>query len=314
MNTTLLNILNQIVDRYGIETLANPRRVKALLADFAAGEPRQQQNALIACIEQDFPAQLRNVPEDERGPTKTRLAEHLHREEGLDTALCADTLDLLGAALWGTVPVDMPSSRQPAAYTAVPPKPAPPPASSTPPPVFPPPPQPPQPTFTTASVLPPRKKRNILAAVVVIGLFLAAAIAVIIKENTYIGPPAKPPPAGSGYSGNSPAYNQKIVYGGYIEEDGRRYPVRIELTFENNSFKTGSIDYTKNDDGPLRLRGSFSDSTLILYEIDEAGDYIAIMRFESYRINHDTIQGFWRDMKQQDRILNIRLEKYRASS
>jgi WD40 repeat protein len=44
---------------------------------------------------------LQNVPAHERGAAKSKLAERLNREEGLDAALCADTLDLLEAALFG---------------------------------------------------------------------------------------------------------------------------------------------------------------------------------------------------------------------
>jgi hypothetical protein len=106
MNTALLNALKEIVSRYGgVETLSDARRVKALLADLAATEPRPQKNALIACLEGGFAAMLQNVPAHERGAAKAKLAERLNREEGLDAALCADTLDLLEAALLGSVSV-----------------------------------------------------------------------------------------------------------------------------------------------------------------------------------------------------------------
>jgi hypothetical protein len=100
MNTNLLNALKEIVSQYGgVETLSDARRVKALLADLAAAEPRPQKNALIACLEGDFAAMLQNVPAHERGAAKSKLAERLNREEGLDAALCADTLDLLEAVV-----------------------------------------------------------------------------------------------------------------------------------------------------------------------------------------------------------------------
>jgi WD40 repeat protein len=101
MNTTLLKVLKQIVAHYGPETLTDARRVKALLADLAAAEPKPQKNALVACLEQGFPALLRNVPANERGWAKDGLVERLNREEGLDPALCAGTLDLLEAILFG---------------------------------------------------------------------------------------------------------------------------------------------------------------------------------------------------------------------
>jgi hypothetical protein len=101
MNITLLNALKQIVSQYGVETLADARLVKALLADLAGGEPRPQKTALVACVEQGFATPLQNIPPAERGAAKAKMAERLNREEGLDTALCADTLDLLEAALFG---------------------------------------------------------------------------------------------------------------------------------------------------------------------------------------------------------------------
>jgi tetratricopeptide (TPR) repeat protein len=104
MNITLLNALKQIVSQYGgLETLSNARQVKALLSDMAAGEPKPKKTALVACIEQGFVALLQEVPAAERGQAKTKLAERLNRKEGLDAALCADTLDLLEAALFGNV-------------------------------------------------------------------------------------------------------------------------------------------------------------------------------------------------------------------
>jgi hypothetical protein len=102
MNTALLNALKEIVSQYGgVETLSDIRRVKALLADLAAAEPKPNKNALTACLERGYAALLQQVPARERGTAKSSLAERLNREEGLDMALCADTLDLLEAALFG---------------------------------------------------------------------------------------------------------------------------------------------------------------------------------------------------------------------
>lgn len=103
MNTNLLNALEEIVSQYGgVQTLANAQQFKALLADLAADEPKPHKNALIACIEQNFPALLQNVPAGERGAAKAALAKRLNREEGLYPGLCTDMLDLLEAALFGT--------------------------------------------------------------------------------------------------------------------------------------------------------------------------------------------------------------------
>jgi hypothetical protein len=101
VNTTLLNILRQIVLQYGVETLSDAQRVKALLSDLAVTEPNPRKNALVACLGQGSAAALQGVPANERAACKAKLAERLNREEGLDIALCADTLDLLEAALFG---------------------------------------------------------------------------------------------------------------------------------------------------------------------------------------------------------------------
>jgi WD40 repeat protein/ribosomal protein L40E len=101
INPTMLNALKQIVSQYGgVETLSDARRVKAMLSDLAAGEPKPQKNAIIACIELGYPAMLQNAQLRERGQAKAKLAERLNLEEGLDLKLCADTLDMLEAALF----------------------------------------------------------------------------------------------------------------------------------------------------------------------------------------------------------------------
>jgi WD40 repeat protein len=101
MNTKLLKALRECISQYGAESLSDARRVKGMLQDWAAEEPKPQKNALIACVERDFAAALRNSPSGGRGPVKAKLAERLNQEEGLEKALCADTLDLLETALFG---------------------------------------------------------------------------------------------------------------------------------------------------------------------------------------------------------------------
>jgi hypothetical protein len=102
MNTNLLNALKEIVSQHGgVETLSDAKRVKALLADLAAAEPRPQKIALIACVELGFVSLLQNVPAGEQDAAMAKLAERLNNEEGIDPVLCADTLNILGAALFG---------------------------------------------------------------------------------------------------------------------------------------------------------------------------------------------------------------------
>ncbi|MDR0376192.1 MAG: GYF domain-containing protein [Spirochaetaceae bacterium] len=104
MNTNLLKALTEIVSKHGgVAALSNAQKARALLADLAANEPKPQKNALAACIERGFVPMLQNVPAGERRAAKAKLAARLNREEGLDATLCADTLDLLEAALPGGV-------------------------------------------------------------------------------------------------------------------------------------------------------------------------------------------------------------------
>jgi hypothetical protein len=104
INTNLLNALNRIVSKHGgVKTLSDAKWVKGLLADLAADEPRAQKNALIFSLEHGFVAPLQNVPAHERGHAKAKLAERLSYDEGLAPALCVGTLDLLEAALFGSV-------------------------------------------------------------------------------------------------------------------------------------------------------------------------------------------------------------------
>jgi hypothetical protein len=51
MNTNLLKALKEGVSKYGLEILSNPWRVRALLLDLAAGEPRSQKTALIFSLD-----------------------------------------------------------------------------------------------------------------------------------------------------------------------------------------------------------------------------------------------------------------------
>jgi hypothetical protein len=307
MNANFLSVIRRIIAEQGESIFAEPRRLKGWISDYAKDEPKAERLAFGRCIEYGSYIELKNAPAESRAAVKSRLAQKLHNDEGLDLSLCADALDLLETALWGAVSADAPSSRQPA-YTAASPEPPPQPVSPSRVSDLPSPPKP-SPPINADSVLPARKKRSVLIAAI-IGLALVITIAVIRESNVYAGPS----PADANYSGNSSAYNKSIAYSGYIEENGDQYPIQVELTFENNSFKTGTIDYTVNADGPLRLTGGFSDSMLILYENDDDGKYIAIMGFESYRPDDTTIQGVWQDMRQQDRILNIWLEKYRAAN
>jgi hypothetical protein len=100
INANLLGAVKEIVSKHGAETLSDAERVRDLLGGLAPNEPKPQKNALIACLEQGFAAPLQNAAAHERGQVKAKMAERLNRDEGLDLALCTDTVDLLAAALF----------------------------------------------------------------------------------------------------------------------------------------------------------------------------------------------------------------------
>jgi tetratricopeptide (TPR) repeat protein len=101
MNTSLLKVINYITAQYGADILNDSRRVNALLADLAKDDPRPAKRALIAALEAGFHQALRNAGEAGRGAALADLARRLHQDEGYDLTLCADTLELLAAALCG---------------------------------------------------------------------------------------------------------------------------------------------------------------------------------------------------------------------
>jgi formylglycine-generating enzyme required for sulfatase activity len=101
MNTNLLYIVKHITAQYGADILNDSRRVNSLFADLAKDEPRPAKRALIAALEAGFHQALRNAGEAGRGAALADLARRLHQDEGYDLTLCADTLELLAAALCG---------------------------------------------------------------------------------------------------------------------------------------------------------------------------------------------------------------------
>jgi hypothetical protein len=103
MNANFLSIVKRIVSEQGESILANPQQLKGWISDYAKDEPRAERLAFGRCIEYGAYTELKNAPAPGRAAVKTRLAQRLHSEEGLDTALCAGALDLLEAAVFGKV-------------------------------------------------------------------------------------------------------------------------------------------------------------------------------------------------------------------
>jgi len=101
MNASLLAIVNRIVAEQGEGILSEPRRVTAFFADLAKEIPKPQKNAFVKCLEHGFAQILKNATEPDRDLCKQQLAQKLREEEGLDLALCGETLELLAVVLFG---------------------------------------------------------------------------------------------------------------------------------------------------------------------------------------------------------------------
>jgi hypothetical protein len=101
MNANFFAIVKQIVTGQGEGILSEPRRLSAFFADLARDIPKPQKNAFTKCLEYDSAQILKNAAEPDRETCKQRLAQKLHEEEGLDLVLCAETLNLLAAVLFG---------------------------------------------------------------------------------------------------------------------------------------------------------------------------------------------------------------------
>jgi hypothetical protein len=101
MNTNFLSVIKKIIADQGEAILAEPQRLKGWISDYAKDEPKAERLAFGRCIEYGAYAELKNVPVEGRAAVKNRLAQRLHSEEGLDTALCAGALDLLEVAVFG---------------------------------------------------------------------------------------------------------------------------------------------------------------------------------------------------------------------
>jgi tetratricopeptide (TPR) repeat protein len=103
MNTNLLSIVKQITAQYGEEVLGDARRLKALFSDLAKDEPKPLRMAFGKCVEGGFYRILKDTTTaEERREVIDRLARRLRDEEGLDLERCAEALELLAAAIFGT--------------------------------------------------------------------------------------------------------------------------------------------------------------------------------------------------------------------
>jgi hypothetical protein len=100
MITNLLKILEEITARYGADIFDDRARLNALFADLAKYDPKAQKTAFVSALEHGFHTILRGAPKTERETAQKQLAQDLYDEEGLDLALCNDTLELLASVLF----------------------------------------------------------------------------------------------------------------------------------------------------------------------------------------------------------------------
>jgi hypothetical protein len=100
MNTQFLAIIKRILSEQGEAILADPKRLKGWVSDYAQDVPKAERLAFGRCIEYGAYTELK-APVGGRAAAKNRLVQRLHNEEGLDRTLSAGTLDVLEAAVWG---------------------------------------------------------------------------------------------------------------------------------------------------------------------------------------------------------------------
>jgi hypothetical protein len=103
MNINFVTIIKRIIAEQGEDILANPKRVKGYINDYAARESKVERLVFCRCIEHGAYTELKNAPNtDARLRVKAALAQKVNGNEGLELALCNDVLDALDAGMFGT--------------------------------------------------------------------------------------------------------------------------------------------------------------------------------------------------------------------
>jgi hypothetical protein len=103
MNNNLLFIVRRIIADNGEGILGDPARLKALFSDLAKDEPKPLRIAFGRGLEAGSYMALKTAPEAaERISRKAAIAQRVRDEHGLDMILCAEALDILESALYGT--------------------------------------------------------------------------------------------------------------------------------------------------------------------------------------------------------------------
>jgi hypothetical protein len=120
MNTHLVSIVKRISAQYGQDILGDPARLKSLFSDLAKDEPKPLRLAFGRSLEAGAYNALKAAPDAaERASRKAAIARRLRDDHGLDISLCAEALDILEAALYGTAQAAStapPPSQQPQSY------------------------------------------------------------------------------------------------------------------------------------------------------------------------------------------------------
>jgi uncharacterized protein (TIGR02145 family) len=100
----LLDIVKQIVTKYGDQVLSDSKRIQAFFLDLAKDEPKPIKRAFIECLDHGVVKILKDVDEKERANCKETIAQRLCTEEGLEVKQYRQAIDILCEVLFGCVP------------------------------------------------------------------------------------------------------------------------------------------------------------------------------------------------------------------
>lgn len=92
-------------------------------------------------------------------------------------------------------------------------------------------------------------------------------------------------------------------YSGFID----KYPIELLANINTSGNSYGVYVYTAFDD-PITLEGNLENEKLIFFEKDAKGNKRASITFEKFNAESGTIEGIWKDLK-NEKQLNITLSK-----
>ncbi|GHV61241.1 hypothetical protein AGMMS49587_04870 [Spirochaetia bacterium] len=274
MNTTLLTTIKQLIAQQGESILSDSKKVNSLLSTMAANEPKPQRMAFVKCLMYGFQTELKNTQVPDRAACKDRLAHKLRDEEDMDLVLANDTLDLLEAVLFGTVPSAPEPAQQPVPIPptpkpAAPPRPAPIPPAPAPRPV----PVPPTPTPAPVSppvANPPIGKKNSLKKPVLILCIIFGILALLIVAGIIIVPSLKHDaivqesnPIIQISNNNSTVSNYQVAFEPIVEFHGEAYPANILATANMTAAFDGSPRIQKDGNYIGDVIGDFGVSVTL---------------------------------------------------